>query len=557
MRGVIGESSRREMPPHLARALFAACVLLFASAVSVAAESVLPQAEELLPPGETLSSQATVYVRAFRFEGNTVFTEAELAQVLKDYIGRTLTSEDLQKARQLLTLHYVNRGYINSGAVLPDQKVEDGVVLFQIVEGKLTNVAISGNRRTKASYIEARVRRAADSPLNLLRLQDNLEIMRQSPIFERLQAELQPGTAPGQGRLQLNVEERSPFTVGLELANDRSPGVGAERLDVLLSDQNLTGVADALSLRYGLAGGGFDNPKFSGLDRFGVLYSRPISASDTRLILGYSRDDELLVEAPFENLDITSETDTFTVGLWRPFYRTPSSEFAMSLKGEVRRNLTKLMGQPFSFSPGAENGRSKVSVLRFGQEWSSRAETHALAVNSTFSFGLPVLGATHHASLPDSRFIAWLGQAQYIQRLAQTDNQLILRLSTQLANDSLLSLEQFGIGGMSTVRGYRVNEIVRDQGAVGTAELRIPIVRKAGGPPLLQLAPFADLGYGWNAERPRDGEFLSSVGLGLLLQVEHRVEAELYLGVPFRHFHHEQHDLQDAGIHFRILVGRF
>ncbi|MBI4330317.1 MAG: hypothetical protein HY673_03435 [Chloroflexi bacterium] len=50
------------------------------------------------------------------------------------YVNRELTSEDLEALLLALTFHYVNRGYINSGAIIPDQTVSDGLIALHIID---------------------------------------------------------------------------------------------------------------------------------------------------------------------------------------------------------------------------------------------------------------------------------------------------------------------------------------------------------------------------------------------------------------------------------------
>jgi hemolysin activation/secretion protein len=52
---------------------------------------------------------------------------------------------------------------------------------------------------------------------------------------------------------------------------------------------------------------------------------------------------------------------------------------------------------------------------------------------------------------------------------------LYSRLALQYATDPLIPAEQMGVGGLNTVRGYLENEVLADNGAVGTFELRTPI----------------------------------------------------------------------------------
>ena len=69
-----------------------------------------------------------VFVRDIMVTGNTVFSDAEINQVTAPYKNRTLATEDLERLRLALTLLYINKGYLTSGAIIPDQDVQAGVV---------------------------------------------------------------------------------------------------------------------------------------------------------------------------------------------------------------------------------------------------------------------------------------------------------------------------------------------------------------------------------------------------------------------------------------------
>jgi hemolysin activation/secretion protein len=73
-----------------------------------------------------LSEEPALFLRGVRFEGNTVVGTEELVAIAADFVGRLVSAEDLQELRYRLTEAYVNKGYINSGAVLPDQDGADG-----------------------------------------------------------------------------------------------------------------------------------------------------------------------------------------------------------------------------------------------------------------------------------------------------------------------------------------------------------------------------------------------------------------------------------------------
>jgi hemolysin activation/secretion protein len=87
-----------------------------------------------------------------------------------------------------------------------------------------------------------------------------------------------------------------------------------------------------------------------------------------------------------------------------------------------------------------------------------------------------------------------VGQFQWVQRLSPRIL-MLAKVNTQLTPDSLLSLEKISIGGVDTVRGYRQNQLVADNGVVGGVEVRIPLTSNVQ---TLQLIPFVDIGTAWN-----------------------------------------------------------
>lgn len=189
----------------------------------------------------------------------------------------------------------------------------------------------------------------------------------------------------------------------------------------------------------------------------------------------YSNNGSTIIENDFARLDISSNSESFTFGFRQPIIKKPQSELALGLNLDLRRSQTSLLDEPFSFSAGSQEGKSNVTVLRLVQEWSNRQRQTAIAARSELSIGLDALGATTNDNGVDSRFFAWRGQFQYAR---QFNNNFVLlaRISTQLTPDSLLSLEQISIAGSDTIRGYRSNQSVADNGVVGSLELRIPLV---------------------------------------------------------------------------------
>lgn len=520
---------------------------------------LLPPLPPSVPGPLTPLPGERVFVKEIRVQGSTVFSPDEIARVTAPYVNREISTEDLEALRVALTLLYVNAGYVNSGAVLPDQTVTDGVVTFNVVEGTLTGINVRGNRWLRDRYVSQRLRLGAGPPLNVETLQRQLQLMLTDPHFDRLNAELRPGVAPGESLLDVLVGEANPFRVFLDVNNHQSPGIGAERGSITLEHLSLTGHGDTLSLRYGRSDGADPQLDFR--------YALPLTARDLTFIAQYRRNDTAVIEESFRALDIESESEVYTLTLRAPVYRTLNHLVAIEVGGERLSNQTSLLGEPFSLTPGAHNGESVVTALRFAQEWVYRTERQVIAARSRFSLGVDVLDATINATdVPDSQFFAWLGQFQYVRRLPLRDTQLILRSDVQLAADPLLSLEQFAVGGRYTVRGYRENTLVRDNAFVASLEARIPIIREVPWADSVEVAPFVDFGRGWNNSGPKpEIPSISSVGLGLRWAVtvpafagyRLRPSLEVYWGHALRDVETENGNLQDKGVHFQFVLAAF
>ncbi|MBU4264329.1 MAG: BamA/TamA family outer membrane protein [Proteobacteria bacterium] len=507
-----------------------------------------PPSQPPIPPGGGPEFELS----GVTFEGNTVFSDQELKSIAGPFLKHRVTFADLDELRYQLTRHYTDSGYVNSGVVLkPGQEIEDGMVTFQVLEGRLDEVRVSGARRLRPDYVRDRIWPDPARPFNTHSLQERFQLLLRDPLIERMNGELRPGTGPGEAVLNLDVIRARPWELSLNVDNHRPPSTGAERAYLAGVVRNLTGYGDALDFAIGVS---------DGAEEGSAAYSIPVTARDSRLLLRFDETDASVIEEPLENLDIESETRSLELGLVHPVYRSLRRTISLGAFLARRENETSLLDEPFSFSRGADDGETRVTVVRLSQEFIDRTYDQALALRSIFSFGINALDSTIHGDdRPDSQFVAWLGQTQYARRLSERGIRLILRGDLQLANDELLDLERFPVGGARTVRGYRENELVRDNGYAVSAELRYPLWTEAedGAPrSLLEAAVFMDYGAAWNKGENQD--HLHSVGFGLLWNLwSHglRYYGEIYLAHDIKEAKPEQdHNLQDDGICFAFGV---
>ena len=447
-----------------------------------------------------------------------------------------------------MTRHYIKHGYINSGAVIPDQKVVDGIVQMVIIEGRLTDIEIIGNEHLNSSYIEGRLALGAGPPLNVNELQEQIQIMLESPVVSTMNSALRPGDRPGEASLTTQVKEGPRFQFIPVIDNRLSPSLGDARAVLPVYVYDVTGYGDILSGSVGLA---------EGLTDSYVNWAIPLNVHDTTLSLFALNSDADIVNGSFTELDIESNTKTYGFRVSHPFYRTPSQKFSMELGLDLRTSESRLLGSGFAFTPGVPpDGKVNASIIRFSQDWSTRSLRQVLAARSMFSVGIDAFDATiNSGSDPSGEFFAWLGQFQWANLLGENLGQLIFRSNVQLTNDPLFSMEKFSVGGALSVRGYHENQLVRDTGYNLSLEYRLPLMKDATGRSTLALAPFLDAGGAKNNDFP-DGpnpNFISSAGIGLRWDPTTKIHAEVYWGHAFKDVVDDGfYSLQDDGIHFLL-----
>ena len=353
----------------------------------------------------------------------------------------------------------------------------------------------------------------------------------------------------------MRVVEANPFKVWAEFNNHLSPTVGAEQGLLTLAHRNLLGFGDQLSVQYGGSIG--VHPILN------VRYAVPVTPRDTTVSVQYRRFELAVREEPFKELDIESKSEIFSLAVRHPLYRRANGEFALTLTGEHARNRSFLLGQPFEFIQGAPDGKFRVTALRFGQEYSHRLQSQVIALLSRLSVGIGALGATANgdSTLPDARFFSWLGEAQWIRLLPFWRTQVVSRGVLQVSNDHLFPLEQLAVGGRYSVRGYREYTLIRDNAALASFEARVPVYTTKAGVDAVFLAPFFDIGHGWqtSAATPTSPpKTLASVGLGLIWNGFWRdSHFEVYWGKQLRNIETGRDNIQDHGVHLQLVVEAF
>ncbi|MCW5591998.1 MAG: ShlB/FhaC/HecB family hemolysin secretion/activation protein [Burkholderiales bacterium] len=527
------------------------------SLAAVAAASLLAfvphaaaQAPVPPPPERALRESPSVRVERIRFEGNRALGEEELRAVAAKYEGRLLKVEDLEELRLEVTRRYVAAGFLNSGAVIPDQDIAAGLLVVRIVEGRLAAAEVTGEHAFQPGFLEERLLAGAGYPLNVNRLQEAMQLMLQEGAIERINAELAPGERPGEAVLRTRVREAPRHRVEIAALNNRPANLGEPTGELRFVARNSTGWNESLAASWA---------RTQGNDEYALSASLPFTARDDELFVRAGRNYGSVVEAPFDRIGLANVSETLEVGASHPVVRTLDRSLVARLSLTRSRTTTYILDEPFPILPGSVDGRTRISAVRAAVEGVLRGTDAVLAARLALGIGLDAMSSTIHADtrIPDSQFVTGLGQVQVVARLSGASDQVVARADFQLASQRLASSEQFPVGGMASVRGYRENTLIRDEGVAASLEYRRQVARlpapwigdgSADG--ALQLAAFADAGGG----RDKGGRWdsLASIGGGLRWSAGGGLEAIVYKAFALRNEPAGDQTLQDRGIHFRI-----
>ena len=486
----------------------------------------------------------SIHINELKIEGNTILTD-QIESLVAPYRHQNFDEQQLKKLTRAITNLYVEQGYVTSGAFFPEQEIVDGSLTIRVIEGELENIEIEGLKRLQPDYLNSRLQRAI-KPLNVNELKNALELLQLEPLIHKVKAQLVEGTTPSASVLLLEIEEASLLESSITVNNRSSPNIGEIRGVAALTHHNLLGQRDRAFLQYDLS---------SGLSTYELDYTVPLNLTGTAISLGYRDGESRIIEDPFADVNIRARADTLSLQLIQPIVREQITTSSIGLSFERTVSETFILDTlPFSFTDGPERGRSQLSVFRLSGDWLKRSEKNVLSIKSQLSLGVDLFDVTKNENAPDALFISWLGQFQWARALNQNrELLLVMRLATQLTPDSLLPFEQFTLGGASTVRGYRQNRLLGDNGLAGTVELVATVVNAPSGWGSLQLIPFVDVGAVWNNDGG-DFESLTSLGLGLEWQLRDFLTFRLDFGLPLSDVEERGDSLSDSGFSFSLQL---
>jgi outer membrane protein insertion porin family len=161
-------------------------------------------------------------VKEVRFTGNSVYKEEDLQKLLFTAPGtvfnRVFFRNDLQRIKE----KYQKDGYVM--ARVEDVSVENGIVTVKIVEPRIGDIFIQGNKRTKTYVIERELKAKKGDLFNANVLRHSLNKIQGMGFLEDVNVGFEPNDDPNLINLVLTVTEGKTGSVSFNLGYGSSSG---------------------------------------------------------------------------------------------------------------------------------------------------------------------------------------------------------------------------------------------------------------------------------------------------------------------------------------------
>lgn len=94
--------------------------------------------------------EGEVFVKGFRYDGNTLIGDGELNALVAGYAGKKITISQLHWAAQEISTLYSRRGWLVR-VFIPQQNITSGIITVRVVEAQLGKIQLQGRSRRVSS----------------------------------------------------------------------------------------------------------------------------------------------------------------------------------------------------------------------------------------------------------------------------------------------------------------------------------------------------------------------------------------------------------------------
>ncbi len=521
---------------------------------AVAGERVVNVPNYVVGSAPAGAEKVSLTLREVVVEGSSVYSEAELATIYSDVLGKKVTLRDVFGYAERLTAKYRNDGYILSQVVVPPQEIDNGVVRYQVVEGYINNVTLEGDLPTpvRKTIMNMANKLTGETALNSKSLERYLLLMNDLPGFTVRSVLSASQTEPGAADLTL-IAERKLVDVVAQLDNRGSRFLGPLQASVATRFNSVFGFGEALDFQIVASPDGHPDNE---LEFFSADFTKTVTSEGTQFNIGASYTE---TEPGFtlSQFDIKGRSRNLHIGITHPLIRTRNENFFVSATLDLNE-ITRGDNIP------ASDVEDRIRALRLGAIY--QFTDRYIGVNTldvTVSKGFDLFNGSDagdaNLSRPNGRAEFTKVEAQ-ISRLQRVTDKVSLFAAAkgQYTNHLLLSSEEFGVGGADFGRAYDSSEIVGEEGVATVIELQINDPVPAPVIDGYQLYTYYDFGFVRDPDNTvvKDRRrSLASIGTGVRFDVNETVSGSAEMALPLTREVQTQNDDDVRG--FFALTARF
>lgn len=427
-----------------------------------------PTAREPLRQTQPTQGEVTFEVKSFTLEGVNLMPEASVQEVLKPWLGRPVNFDDLQNACNAVMDFYRKSGYTVQ-AILPPQKIANGIVKILITEAKLSSVFVdtpSGptrfSKERAAEYIT--YANPIGEPLNTLAVERALLILNETPGVI-VSSQLEPGDRDGDTAIRLQLTEPQWYQGKIEANNYGSRSTGANQGVIALNGINPLGIGDQASV----------NGIYSeGSQYIQGAYALPVSPDGLRLGISGTYLEYKNVSNYAQSAS-AGYGDAWTggVSLAYPLIREQGSNVNVNVNYDVKSYSNKNL---LTMATISSYNINDATIGLSGNHYDSFAGGGVSAGSVAVVFGnLNILATSMqgYGQYTPANFTKLTFSGNRTQQINEDgETSAYIGVTGQLSSANLNSAEQIYMGGPYAVRAYPVAQGGGAQGGIATAELR-------------------------------------------------------------------------------------
>jgi hemolysin activation/secretion protein len=483
---------------------------------------VVPDMDEARAKGSTKKIFA---LKEIVLDNSSAYKTEDFKSVYGPYIGQDVSFADLNAIAQGMTRKYREDGFIFSRIVLPPQNIKNGVLHVQAVEGRITNVEVTGNFKDKMGLVAAfadKIRTAG--PANTKEIERYLLLIDDLPGITA-RSFMKPSATPGGGDLIISVEQ-DLFEGSASFDNRGSRFIGPWRGELVGAFNSVFGIHDRTTLR-ALVATQTDELRFGE-----IMHEEQIGSEGMRLKGRYAVT-KTEPGGSLSALGIEGDSDLFDIEALYPLLR--GRQVNVNLLAGFTANNTETDLSGIQIAKDRVRSARAAARVDFADPLRGVNQLELMATK-----GLDVLNATpdgigRSRANGEHEFLRYNATVTRIQDLWWNNVSLLLSGTWQHSSDPLLASEEFTVGGPGFGRAYDGGEIAGDRGYAGLAELRYGGAVDSQFVKSYQLYSFVDYGKVKNlspvvGEVARDS--LTSAGLGARFNLVHDLSGYIEWDVP-------------------------